>query len=79
MSNQKKELYKQCRLSRKNERQMSFIPEEIAFEGNIVKLKEADEWSEHWKVDEVYEPPMAWDMIQEAANQARHTRKFSDI
>jgi len=79
MSNRRKENYKQCLLQRKNERQMSFIPEEAAKIWKVVDLKEGDEWDKNWQVIEVYEPAIPFKDVELAANQARNTRKASDI
>lgn len=71
--------YKQCRLSKNGLQQVSFIPEDIAVQHNVVKLKDMDGWELNWTVEEVFEPAMSYDAIQTAANQARNTRKASDV
>jgi hypothetical protein len=79
MSKNKKTLYKQCLLQRKNERQMSFIPEEFAEMWAFVGLKEEKGWEEGWQVVEVFEPAVSESDVITAQQQSRNTRKASDI
>ncbi len=79
MSNNKKTLYKQCLLQRKNERQTSFIPEEFAEQWSFVGLKESIGWEEGWQVINVHEPAITFKEVETAAKQSRETRKASDI
>lgn len=72
-------LYKQCRLSREGRNQVSFIPAEIAVEGQTVSVKENGVWDRGWLVEKAYDPAISWEAIQVAAKQARDTRDASDV
>ncbi len=51
----KKTYYRQCRLQKGNTHQMSWIPEEFAVKGKIIKLRDEDGvWDDGWKVNEAY-------------------------
>ncbi len=46
--------YRQCRMSRKNEIQVSWIPEKFAVQNKVLKLKNyKDEWENGWIVENV--------------------------
>ncbi len=48
--------YAQCTLTRKNQIQVSFIPEKFAIKGKTLKLKnDQDEWENGWVVDSIGE------------------------
>ena len=51
MTDNKKTLYTQCGMRRKNVIRTSWIPQKFAKVGRVVKLKDSDEWSDGWVVE----------------------------
>lgn len=85
-------LYQQCNLSRQSvddagvlclETMVSWIPEEIARKGNIVRLKdnETAEWTEGWTVENENnkDEAMPLSMLQKNSRDHLKTREASDI
>jgi hypothetical protein len=42
--------YRQCQLTRRNQRQTTWLPERFAIPGSVLKLKDNGEWSDGWEV-----------------------------
>lgn len=57
----------------------AFIPSAFAKQGKIVKIEENKEWTDGWKVSEVYGPEVDEDYVIERSQDYKRTRKESDI
>jgi hypothetical protein len=69
--------YQQCLLQNDTSRQVAFIPETLAIEGQRLKLKTATGWEEGWTVCRVWQQFNAAGML--ALRNAKRHRKASDI
>lgn len=79
------EFYRQCNLRRQVgpdhfEDIMSWIPDEIAKVGNIVRLRNSaeEEWSENWLVVAAHER-QPWSHLKERERDYVNQRKASDV
>jgi len=66
---------RQCLLNRNGLRTVSWIPEKFAIVGKFLKLKEEN----GWQVEEVYDPAMAYEDVNERSQDYKKTRIASDI
>ncbi len=74
------QLYTQCKLSKNNIIQITWLPSEFAVVGRIVKLKETGDWDDGWKVDEAYlTAHRTHEEVRERSQDYKRTRKASDI
>ena len=75
--------FRQCVLRRKSENgtvtTLSWIPDEYARKGKIVKLKDAVGWTDGWKVMFVSLCSFPEDMIATIERQSVNHRKRTDI
>lgn len=58
---------------------VSWIPEEFAKVGRVVKLKNGDEWSDGWTVKQVPNFSMSSDVVAKIERSHKDHRKVSDI
>jgi hypothetical protein len=69
----------QCRMKRKNANQTSYIPEQFARVGNIVKLKDQNGvWEDGWVIFQCG-PRVLSAVVNERGQDYKRTRKASDI
>ena len=73
------ELYKQCVLSKRNKTTVSWVPINLIKRGAVLKIKEADEWSEGWKVIQAYGQSITKEKLDMLQKQHKNSRKNSDI
>jgi len=67
--------YRQCKLQRDNCYQTSYIPEEFAIKGKVLKLRENDVWIDGWKVIEVSSHRHEDNDILDSHSAIKHHRK----
>jgi hypothetical protein len=74
------EYYRQCVLERGNVTTVSYIPESIAKQGQVVKLKQTKsaDWDEGWRVVSVG-VRMDWGEVNERSRDYEHHRNATDI
>jgi len=74
--------HRQCKLTKPTESGVcettSWIPEEYATVGRVVKLKNAGEWSGGWVVSEVYDRMPSEEAMRRSRDYKKN-RKTSDI
>lgn len=74
-----KDTYFQCSLKRKTGTLVSFIPENFAVLGKIVKLKDDGKWTNGWKVEAISSISITGEDLDKIEKQYRVHRKVSDI
>ena len=67
--------YRQCRLSKGTTRQVSWIPEEFAVEGDFVRLSAED----GWRVDKVGQARVTDNFVREHERDHLKHRSRTDI
>jgi hypothetical protein len=72
----KHDLYAQCRLSQNGSTQVAWIQKKLAAKGKTISLKDVDGL---WLVEEVFEPTLPWEVINERSQDYKRTREASDI
>ena len=72
--------YKQCTLRqlKSNWVRTSWIPEQFAVEGRILEIKEGEEWTDGWKVVDVF-TRASEDYVREHERDYTRQREASDI
>ena len=70
--------YAQCWLVRGNARQMAWIPAKFAVAGRYLKLTDAGQTEDGWRVAGVG-ASLPEDTIRERSQDYKHTRQASDI
>ena len=73
------ELYEQCVLSKRNKTTVSWVPINLIKRGAVLKIKEADEWSDGWKVIQAYGQSITKEKLDMLQKQHKDSRKNSDV
>lgn len=71
-------MYVQCELSKNNVQKVSWIPEKFAIKGNLVDLKEDNEWDKGWTVDAVFNK-VSEEVVISNRDAHKYHRKNTDI